>query len=267
MDYKIIENYSDRFIRLQNMNDENDIIAMSYYDLGLFNLNNHIVNYDTFDDVEYIDNCNFVTLYHVSFDTDDKNTNKVFIPGIPKSSPMFEGLDFYGKGLNRICLSNAVENCITAIKDGIDMIYSGIKFMLYTIDIPDNDKCLYNYDYVYNYCNVTDANFTKEYWFTQKLFIHGELCEIVDYNNEEYYSIVTEYDREQFYRELSYRNYSKEFINSIDNYENFFNFINFEIYNNEKYDDLAYNDLSDILNCMNIGYNNYISDLIYAVIE
>lgn len=263
--YRIIEIYSNQFVKLEDENAE--ILTMRFCDLEWFSKINTIINYDSLDGVKIISSSKFITLYHVSFDIENGAGYKLFTPCIPKSAPKYEGVDSNGNKIKRICFSDSVENCITAISDGVSQLNEKGQFLLYKVQIPLEDTNLVYYNDLYNYYNVIDANYTHEYWYTGKLFLKGLLCNAISYSCDDYYDSIFECDRERFYYELSCYGYDNSSIRSIDKYSNLFNFVNFDIYKKPMYEDLVFNHLSDILNHMNKGYFYYVTDLDYEIIS
>ncbi len=227
--YKITKIYNDKILLLEN-NSNSFLMNISALDAFIKNTNNIycIDNLYNRDGIEYIHTNNMIKLYHVTVDYTHEPDYKIFQPRIPKSAPKREGIcftDFTQKLYQRVCLSDSIEGCINAIKDGIYYIRDDNIIKVYEIEVPIDEKLKFPNDLHENY-NVKDADCTHEHWYMGNLFLKGRLYEVTDWLEDFYYT-VDDYERDIFIRNiLENNNVDDKYISIVKEY-NFFDVLNY----------------------------------------
>lgn len=94
------------------------------------------------------------------------------IPRIPNNT-----LDDENKDIPRICLSTSIEGCFIALQYITDK-----PFILYELDIDENDKALLSSKYLYDNNLVMDALETNEYWYLKPIKAIGKVYTILSYD-------------------------------------------------------------------------------------
>ena len=109
--------------------------------------------------------------YHVSTHK-GATIEQELIPRIPNNT-----LDDENKDIPRICLSTSIEGCFISLQYITDK-----PFILYELDIDENDKALLNSKYLYDNNLVMDALETNEYWYLNPIKATGKVYAILGYD-------------------------------------------------------------------------------------
>lgn len=109
--------------------------------------------------------------YHVSTHK-GATIEQELIPRIPNNT-----LDDENKDIPRICLSTSIEGCFIALQYITDK-----PFILYELDIDENDKALLSSKYLYDNNLVMDALESNEYWYLKPIKAIGKAYTIINYD-------------------------------------------------------------------------------------
>lgn len=115
---------------------------------------------------------NNMILYHVSKGWTE--LYKEFIPRVPE----FRAYDEDNK-TERICLSDSIGGCLSAIPDSLYHTDEYTKLTIYECDIDD----YINYEELYKYGMVPDAYVTHEYWCLKPIWMFGTHVLLSDFDS------------------------------------------------------------------------------------
>lgn len=148
-------------------------------------------------------------LYHASFDLNEKE--KLFIPRIPKSKAKNEN-----DSIKRICFSESIEGCLTAIGNLADQLETtNWNILIFKVDTNELDKeYLRDPQFIYN-ALVEDALITREWWYLNPINLIGEQYKILDMESDAYF-IVHEYQRDQIMNWLLNRGYDFRYVQDLE---------------------------------------------------
>lgn len=117
-------------------------------------------------------------LYNITFKIDDERT--VLEPCIPDSK-----MDGEDSSTTRVCFSDSVERCISAIAPQNRNLSTGSLIVVRSVNTSTlNKKHLYDYHYLYLYGKVRDAMLTHEFWYTDKVPIDRKVYRIKSFDYE-----------------------------------------------------------------------------------
>ncbi len=112
-----------------------------------------------------------IKLYHISF---EKELDKTFEPRVPNRAGGDEE-----RLTPRICFSDSIGGCLQAVCFN-ERFKVGDQFVLYELEIDENDENLFNSNYLYENKLVPDALETGEFWLTKAVSLKGKLIEITN---------------------------------------------------------------------------------------
>ncbi len=117
---------------------------------------------------------NVSVLYNVTFNLND--LNDILVPCVPYSVAEGCGEDSCTK---RVCLSDSIERCLTAIGSSFRDIHAGAELLVRSVDVNRLDRSkLISYDQLYSSGKVPDAMETHEYWYLDTIHVILQLCRI-----------------------------------------------------------------------------------------
>lgn len=170
----------------------------------------------------------YITLYQVSFDTKRPLTRR-YEPQVPVSTMLGED-----KVTPRVCFASSVEGCITAIPGDRRRVHFGEDAVIavFPLRVALDDPALITPDDLKDF--VPDAEFTREYWYTEPVALTGHLMRVESFAWGNYF-FATEADRVSVYKVLT-EEYSiqKEELAKYDQIPAF-DLVNFELNNNPEY--------------------------------
>ena len=117
-----------------------------------------------------------MTLYSITFDLTDTRTE--FIPTIPETAG-----DTENKTIPRICMSDSVEKCISAIASCNRNMQKGSQFIVRVFNIPNTDN-LVSPRFLKESGYVPDALENNEYWYIKPIKATLYLCRVESFDYE-----------------------------------------------------------------------------------
>lgn len=119
-------------------------------------------------------------LYNVTFNLEDHST--VLKPSIPYSASDDYGED---KTTLRVCLSDSIERCISAIGPSFRNLFVGCKLVVRSVRLNDLEPdSLIHYAELYSSGKVPDAMENHEYWYLKDVNVNRVVYEIQSFSYE-----------------------------------------------------------------------------------
>lgn len=170
----------------------------------------------------------YITLYRVSFDTEKPLTRR-YEPRVPLTAMLGED-----KITPRVCFADSIEGCISAMPHDLRGEYfgEGRIIVVFSFRVEADDPALWTPEDLKQ--SVPDAEFTREYWYTEPVILTGRLVRIGEFAWGNYF-FATEKDRKGVYKVLAEQyGFSKEELVGFNGIP-MFDLVNYRLNGDPKY--------------------------------